>query len=406
MNSSEVKSKKSAEAKVFLDPDQKSPRAADFEDTLSSYIVGQERAVRRLSGLYQIYLAGLNNPSRPIGTLLFLGPTGSGKTRVVEAASEILFGEPHAVVKIDCAEFQHSHEIAKLIGSPPGYLGHRETSPMLTQENLDRYHTDDTKVTFVLFDEIEKASDSLWQLLLGILDKATLTLGDNRRVDFSKTIVVMTSNLGAREMSDMISGGIGFAPAKNGKNPNDTDVDLKIYRTALEASKRKFSPEFMNRIDKVVVFRSLKEDHLRQILEIELAAVQNRITNSAGTKFMFSCSTDAKEFLLHEGIDFKYGARHLKRAIERFLVYPLSNLVATEQVSNGDIVSVDFDRDNNKLLFSKESGGMIVAELSEKEVKEDNRQAKSDGVGLPLPQAAAAGRSKSNGENTMETKEI
>jgi ATP-dependent Clp protease ATP-binding subunit ClpA len=405
MNSNEETSKKVAEEKVLLDPDQKSPRAADFEDTLSSYIVGQERAVRRLSGLYQIYLAGLNNPSRPIGTLLFLGPTGSGKTRVVEAASEILFGEPHAVVKIDCAEFQHSHEIAKLIGSPPGYLGHRETSPMLTQENLDRFHSDDNKVTFVLFDEIEKASDSLWQLLLGILDKATLTLGDNRRVDFSKTIVVMTSNLGAREMSDMISGGIGFAPTKNGQGSEDSDVDLKIYRTALEASKRKFSPEFMNRIDKVVVFRSLKEDHLRRILEIELQSVQNRIANSAGTKFSFHCSDDAKEFLLHEGIDFKYGARHLKRSIERFLVYPLSNLVATEQVSNGDIVAVEYDAENNKLIFSKKSGGMIVAEPTEKEEIEINSEALSDAVGLPLPQAAAAGRSKSNGniENSSDS---
>src|SRR5215208_4865601 len=199
---------------VFLDPDQKSPRAQDFEERLTSRIVGQERAVRRMSGLYQIYLAGMNNPQRPIGTMLFLGPTGSGKTRVIEAAAEVLYGDPNAIVKIDCAEFQHSHEIAKLIGSPPGYLGHRETSPMLTQENLDKSHTDDTKLTFVLFDEIEKASDSLWQLLLGILDKATLTLGDNRRVDFSKTVVIMTSNLGAREMSEMISGGIGFAPKK------------------------------------------------------------------------------------------------------------------------------------------------------------------------------------------------
>src|SRR6202008_4713848 len=235
---------------VFLDPDQKSPRAQDFEERLSSRIVGQERAVRRMSGLFQIYLAGMNNPSRPIGTMLFLGPTGSGKTRVVEAASEVLFNEPHAVVKIDCAEFQHSHEIAKLIGSPPGYLGHRETSPMLTQENLDRTHTEDLKLTLVLFDEIEKGSDALWQLLLGILDKATLTLGDNRRVDFSKCMVIMTSNLGAREMSELISGGIGFAPGKGTKTPNDTEVDQKIYRTAVEAARRKFSPEFMNRLDK------------------------------------------------------------------------------------------------------------------------------------------------------------
>ncbi len=334
-----AKNKSAGEKIVLLDPDQKSPRAKDFEDKISARIVGQERAVRRVSGLFQIYLAGMNNPTRPIGTMLFLGPTGSGKTRVVEAAAEVLFGEPHAVVKIDCAEFQHSHEIAKLIGSPPGYLGHRETSPMLTQENLDKSHTDDTKLTFVLFDEIEKASDSLWQLLLGILDKATLTLGDNRRVDFSKCVVIMTSNLGAREMSEMISGGIGFAPTKSSKNPEDDEIDTKIYRTALEAAKRKFSPEFMNRIDKVVVFRSLKEHHLRQILSIELRLVQNRITESAGTKFVFECNEPAREFLLKEGIDLKYGARHLKRSIERFLVYPLSNLVATEQVETGDFVS-------------------------------------------------------------------
>src|SRR5881275_2880567 len=243
---------------VFLDPDQKSPRAQEFEEKLGARIVGQERAVRRMSGLFQIFLAGMNPLNRPVGTMLFLGPTGSGKTRVIEAAAEVLFGDTNGVVKIDCAEFQHSHEIAKLIGSPPGYLGHRETSPMLTQENLDRTHTDDVKLTLVLFDEIEKASDSLWQLLLGILDKATLTLGDNRRVDFSRAVVIMTSNLGAREMSEMISGGIGFAPTKTGKPSEDTEIDTKIYRTALEAARRKFSPEFMNRIDKVVVFRSLK----------------------------------------------------------------------------------------------------------------------------------------------------
>ncbi len=391
--------KNKMEKMILLDPDQKSPRAAEFEDKLSARIVGQERAVRRMSGLFQIYLAGMNNPTRPIGTMLFLGPTGSGKTRVVEAASEVLFNDPHTVVKIDCAEFQHSHEIAKLIGSPPGYLGHRETSPMLTQENLDKAHTDDTKLTFVLFDEIEKASDSLWQLLLGILDKATLTLGDNRRVDFSKTIVIMTSNLGAREMSDMISGGIGFAPGKTGKAQEDDEIDTKIYRTALEAARRKFSPEFMNRIDKVVVFRSLKEHHLRLILDIELRDVQARITESAGTKFVFECTEGAREFLLKEGIDLKYGARHLKRAIERFLVYPLSNLVATEQVSTGDLVVVDFD--GEKLTFAKQSGKMIVADVEDITIEDEPEQS-SDAVGLPLPQAQAAATGKGNKSNDSQ----
>jgi ATP-dependent Clp protease ATP-binding subunit ClpA len=378
---------------VFLDPDQKSPRAQDFEERLTSRIVGQERAVRRMSGLYQIFLAGMNPPNRPIGTMLFLGPTGSGKTRVIEAAAEVLYGDPNAVVKIDCAEFQHSHEIAKLIGSPPGYLGHRETSPMLTQENLDRMHTDDMKVSLVLFDEIEKASDSLWQLLLGILDKATLTLGDNRRVDFSKAMVIMTSNLGAREMSELISGGIGFAPGKGSKTPNDTDVDQKIYRTAVEAARRKFSPEFMNRIDKVVVFRSLKEHHLRQILDLELQAVQDRIMQSAGTKFVFQCSDTAKDMLMKEGLDFKYGARHLKRAVERFLVYPLSNLVATGQIGLGDLVHVDVDGIRNKLIFSKSSGGALIHEMAQgADTSEGSSESLSGGVGLPIPQASKAAK--------------
>jgi ATP-dependent Clp protease ATP-binding subunit ClpA len=403
MKQETAKSKQMSGKGILLDPDRKSPRAAEFEGKLSELIVGQERAVRRMSGLFQIYLAGMNNPSRPLGTMLFLGPTGSGKTRVVEAASEVLFNDPHAVVKIDCAEFQHSHEIAKLIGSPPGYLGHRETSPMLTQENLDKAHTEDTKLTFVLFDEIEKASDSLWQLLLGILDKATLTLGDNRRVDFSRAVVIMTSNLGAREMSEMISGGIGFAPTKTDQTKEDNEIDAKIYRTALEAAKRKFSPEFMNRIDKVVVFRSLKEHHLRQILNIELRAVQDRITESAGTKFVFECTDPAKEFLLGEGIDLKYGARHLKRAIERFLVYPLSNLVATEQVETGDLVIVDFDDETQLLTFTKQAGKMIVAEIGEP--KDDSREplVSADGVGLPLPQVQAAPQlSRSKGEDSGE----
>src|SRR6266550_4139845 len=279
---------------TMLDPSRRSNDAREFESALRRRIVGQDQAVEKVVEIYQMFLAGLNAPGRPVGNLLFLGPTGSGKTRVVEAMAEALFGDAHACIKIDCAEFQHSHEIAKLIGSPPGYLGHRETHPLLTQEALNQWFTEKLRLSIVLFDEIEKASDSLWQLLLGILDKATLTLGDNRRVDFSKCMVIMTSNLGAREMSELISGGIGFAPGKGVKHP-DSEVDHKIYRTAVEAARRKFSPEFMNRIDKVVVFRSLKEHHLRAILDLELQSVQDRIMMSAGTKFVFQCSDTAKD---------------------------------------------------------------------------------------------------------------
>ena len=353
MIATEMKTNTDLMETVLLNPKQKGLRAEEFEQKLAQRIVGQDRAVRCMSDLYQVFLAGMNSTNRPVGTILFLGPTGAGKTRVVEAAAEVLFGNPNAMIKIDCAEFQHSHEISKLIGSPPGYLGHRETHALLTQTNLDRYHTDDTKLSFVLFDEIEKASDSVWQLLLGILDKATLTLGDNSRTDFSNTIVIMTSNLGAREMSELTTPGIGFACATDQKQSSEPGMDQKIYRTAVEAARHNFTPEFMNRIDTMVVFRSLTEQNLRRILDLELQAVQDRIMTSARTKFLFGCSDSAKERLLNEGIDLRYGARHLKRAIERLLVYPLSNLVATEQVAFGERISVDIDHQNGELIFLK-----------------------------------------------------
>jgi ATP-dependent Clp protease ATP-binding subunit ClpA len=372
---------------IFLDPNKKSPRALELAESLGSRIVGQERAVRQMSNLYQIFLAGMNPTRRPVGTMLFLGPTGSGKTRVIEAAAEALFGDANAMIKIDCSEFQHSHEIAKLIGSPPGYLGHRETSPMLSQENLNSMHTEDVKLTLVLFDEIEKASDSLWKLLLGILDKATLTLGDNRRVDFTQTIVIMTSNLGAREMAEFISGGIGFAPGK--ASAPESNLDQKINRTAVEAARRKFSPEFMNRIDKVVVFQSLTEADLREILELELRAVQDRVMASAGPKFVFQCSDMAKEVLLREGLDVRYGARHLKRSVERLLVSPLSNLVASGQVGTDDLILVDLNHETEGLTFLKRPGSSELcktADLVEPEIE----SLLCNGFGMGLPQIQVA----------------
>ncbi|MCM3873591.1 MAG: AAA family ATPase [Pyrinomonadaceae bacterium] len=392
MISAEMKRQTDLTEAVLLNPQQKGSRAEEFEQQLSQRIVGQERAVRCMSDLYQMFLAGMNSTDRPVGTMLFLGPTGSGKTRVVEAAAEVLFGHSAVVTKIDCAEFQHSHEIAKLIGSPPGYLGHRETSPLLTQENLDRSHTEGTELSLLLFDEIEKASDSLWQLLLGVLDKATLTLGDNRRVDFSKTMVIMTSNLGTREMSEMISGGMGFAPAQVARNDGGVDVDQKICRTAVEAAKRKFSPEFMNRIDAVVTFQSLNEDHLRRILDLELQAVQHRIMVSAGTKFIFECSNAAKKMILKEGIDFRYGARHLKRAIERLLVYPLSNLVATNQIELGDLIQVDVNRKAGQLLFRKRAAGALISAIQDSSVDTETVNDQSEGFGAAAPSGRHSSR--------------
>ncbi len=343
---------------LSLNPNIRSAETNEFQKALREKIVGQDEGVQALVDLYQVFCAGLNSPGRPVGNLLLLGPTGSGKTRIVEAAAEILFDNPRSVIKIDCAEFQHSHEIAKLIGSPPGYLGHRETHPLITQEALSATHTDKLKLSFLLFDEIEKASDALWQLLLGMLDKATLTLGDNRRVDLTQTVIFMTSNLGGGEITEMMVGGrFGFIKPGDGPLQN---FDVKLERTAVEAARRKFSPEFMNRLDKIVVFQPLKHAELEAVLDIELGHVQKRVLDTATGKFLFRVTPAGRNFLLQEGTDQRYGARHLKRAIERYIVYPLANLLATQQVTVGDLVRIDWDGVHKELTFVRESQGALL----------------------------------------------
>jgi ATP-dependent Clp protease ATP-binding subunit ClpB len=342
-----------------LDATRTGAEAEDLANKLRSRVVGQDEAIQHIVRTYQAHLAGLSPVGRPIGNFLFLGPTGSGKTRLVEATGECLLGDRRAVIKIDCAEFQHSHEIAKLIGSPPGYLGHRETHPALSQEVLNRHHTETLKLSVVLFDEIEKASDALWNLLLGILDKATLRLGDNSRVDFSQSMIFMTSNLGAAEMNSMLRPRLGFASTST--EPEEVGViDQKLSdrmsRTGLEAARRRFNPEFINRIDKTVVFHPLGASELRSVLELELAEVQQRLEQSqADNRFQLNVTGSAREFLLVEGTDVRYGARPLKRAIERLLVQPFSNLIATGQVRNGDSIRVTHSAPAATLAFFRES---------------------------------------------------
>ena len=341
--------------KMLLDPTRMGREAETLEVDLHRRIIGQDSAIRQITGIYQTFVAGMSSPGRPIGSLLFLGPTGSGKTRTVEAVAESLVGDPLAVIKIDCAEFQHSHEIAKLIGSPPGYLGHRETHPLLSQDVLNQHHTDTVKLSFVLFDEIEKASDALWNLLLGILDKATLTLGDNRRVDFSRALIFMTSNLGAAEMNAIVRPSLGFRAHTVEGEPLDQTMADRVSRAGVEAARRKFTPEFLNRIDRTVVFNSLGEAELREIVDLELQSVQERIALATGSKTIhFTVNDGAKDFLLKEGTDSRYGARHLKRAVERNLVQPMSNLIATGQVQSGDQLLVEVDPERRRLAFLKE----------------------------------------------------
>jgi len=336
--------------KVLLDPTKIGPKAAFLETNLLRRLVGQDEAVRRIVGTYQVYLAGLNAPGRPVGSFLFLGPTGCGKTRIVEALAETLLGDFRAMVKVDCGEFQHRHEIAKLVGSPPGYLGHRETHAALEQEALNRHRTVECQLSLVLFDEIEKASGAVWNLLLGILDKATLTLGNNRRVTFSQSLIFMTSNLGARQIVAPASNGMGFQ-----QHPNSESSQMEVERASnasIQAARKNFAPEFMNRIDHVVAFSPLSRGELERVLDIEMQTVQQRIiANPRGPAFRFTLSTRARELLLDTGADIRYGARHLKRAIERLLVHPLTNLVATRQVRAGDCVGIDHNPPSASLDF-------------------------------------------------------
>ena len=351
-----------------LDPTKTGDEAEALEFGLRNRVIGQEDAIHQVVDMYQTYLSGMSSPRRPIANLMFLGPTGSGKTRLVEGLAECLLGDSRAIVKIDCAEFQHSHEIAKLVGSPPGYLGHRETNPVLTQEALDRHHTEKVKMSIVLFDEIEKASDAVWNLMLGILDKATLTLGDNSKVDFSRTMVFMTSNIGAREMNAVMKPRLGFTGAfENRCDMADVNEPwaTEMVRSGIEAARRKFTPEFINRIDKMVVFRPLSGMALNRILEIELNSVQERVLAvNDGPHFVCAVTESGKQFLLNEGTNVEYGARHLKRAIDRFVVHPLSSLIASRQILDGDVIEIDYAPQSAMLTFTRQDGRVGVPGLA------------------------------------------
>lgn len=309
------------------------PEAQRLKYHLMAEVVGQNEAVDAVVGVYGMWMAGLAPTNRPVGTFLFLGPTGTGKTHLVEETAVGLHSSVGAMIKIDCAEFQHGHEVAKLVGSPPGYLGHKETLPVLGQGKLTAVTSDRCPISLVLFDEVDKANDAVWNLLLGIMDKATLTLGDNSKVSFRNSMVFMTANTGSREMERLTGAeGVGFTPR--------AEVDPeKLISTAQGAMRRKFTPEFINRVDKVCVFNTLTQEQLFRILDLELNVLQKQVLGTP-TPLVVSVEDGAREELLRAGTDARYGARGLKREIDRLIKEPLANLMAGGQVNKGDVVKV------------------------------------------------------------------
>jgi ATP-dependent Clp protease ATP-binding subunit ClpA len=318
---------------------QPSEPAADLEAILSKKVVGQPGATKLIIPYIQMFQAGLSPEGRPVGVFLLLGPTGTGKTKTVEALAEILHGSEKNVLRVDCGEFQMEHEVAKLIGAPPGYLGHRETQPMLTQQRLNAVTSDRCSLSLVLFDEIEKAAPSMSRLLLGILDKGILRLGDNSVVNFEKSLVFLTSNLGAREMLKELNPDFGFQSVRTREA---ADVTTKLQSIAMTSVRKRFSPEFVNRIDSVITYQPLSPESLSAILDHQIADLQNHVNTRLGARcFSIEVPAEAREFLLSKGTSAEYGARELNRTIHRNLTQPLATLVATGQVNPGARVLVE-----------------------------------------------------------------
>jgi CheY-like chemotaxis protein len=311
----------------------------DLIAVLSQRVVGQPDATRVIVPYIQMYQAGLAPEGRPVGVFLLLGPTGTGKTKTVEALAEVLHGSEKNVLKVDCGEFQMEHEVAKLIGAPPGYLGHRETQPMLTQQKLNAVTSEKCNLSLVLFDEIEKAAPSMTRLLLGVLDKGVLRLGDNSSVNFEKSLVFLTSNLGAREMLREINPDFGFQSAQGGER---SDLTGKLQNIGMIAVRKRFAPEFVNRIDCIITYQPLSPEALSAILDHQITDLQNHVNTRLGNRsFTLEVPFEARQFLLRKGTSSEYGARELNRTIHRFLTQPLATLVATAQVNPGARVRVD-----------------------------------------------------------------
>lgn len=333
---------------------QPSDLVEDLTAVLSQKVVGQPAATRVIVPYIQMFQAGLAPEGRPVGVFLLLGPTGTGKTKTVEALAEVLHGSEKNVLKVDCGEFQMEHEVAKLIGAPPGYLGHRETQPMLTQQKLNAVTSEKNSLSLVLFDEIEKAAPSMTRLLLGVLDKGILRLGDNSTVNFEKSLVFLTSNLGAREMMREINPEFGFQSVKPAER---ADLTAKLQNIALVAVRKRFSPEFVNRIDCIITYQPLTAESLSAILDKQIADLQNHVNTRLGNRsFVLDVPHEARQFLLQKGTSAEYGARELNRTIHRFLTQPLATMVATNQVNPGARVWVEVDDTADKLtLRSAES---------------------------------------------------
>ena len=319
------------------------PEPDGLASRLTQLLVGQPEAIETIIPYIQMHQAGLAPEGRPIGAVLLLGPTGTGKTRTVEALAEVLHGNDKNMLKVDCGEFQMEHEVAKLIGAPPGYLGHRETQPMLSQAKVNSVCSENSDISLILFDEIEKAAPSMTRLLLSILDKATLRLGDNTTVNFERCMIFLTSNLGAKSIQRASKPDFGYeamVPVVPGSEHS------KLQSIGMGAVRRKFSPEFVNRIDSVITYKPLDREACDLILDQALARFGRLIHARLGVRaFRLMCAPGARNRLLDLGVSLEFGARELKRTMQRNFIQPVAALVAQGQIPPGSTVLLDTTKD-------------------------------------------------------------
>jgi ATP-dependent Clp protease ATP-binding subunit ClpA len=318
---------------------------AEFERLL----VGQPGVAKQILPFVEMFEAGLSPEGRPAGVFLLLGPTGTGKTRSVEALAESLHGSNRHILRIDCGEYQMDHEVAKLVGAPPGYLGHRETQPLLSQARINSVASERSSMSILLFDEIEKAAPSMMRMLLGILDRGILRLGDNNLVNLERTMIFMTSNLGADKMQKELAPNMGFGSiaAKDDKGPGVR----RLESIGLAAAKKKFSPEFMNRIDATIAYQPLDDKALMLILDLQIESIQRHVDLRLGARsFELEITAKLKRFLLDKGTSIEYGARELKRTIQRFVLQPLAGVINSGQIPPGSLVDMDL-KNGEKILI-------------------------------------------------------
>ncbi len=338
---------------------------------LESKVVGQRSALAAIVPSIHLHRSGLAPVDRPVGTFLLLGPTGTGKTRTVEAIAEVLHGRREALLRIDCGEFQSDHEIAKLIGAPPGYVGHLDSKPRLTTQSVDEVRSERCDLALVLFDEVEKAAPSLSQLLLSILDRGKLRLGSGEEVDFTRTLIFFTSNLGAREMMDAIRPGLGFDA---GKLRSPDELKERLEGIGLRAVRKHFTPEFLNRLDGVVTYRPLDPASVVAILEHHIAELKEHVHSRLGARsFALEIAPAARYFMIDKGTSLEYGARELRRVIHKYLTQPLAVRVANGFIRAGASVTVDLAEGGEGLAFRvEEESAVPTAERRRVLVVDDN----------------------------------